>query len=60
MKIAFEAKRAFNNFTGLGNYARFVISAIDKHLDADGLLLYTPGIKDHPEAQAFYRKYKNY
>jgi len=58
MKIAFEAKRAFNNFTGLGNYARFVINSVDKHLDYRELLLYTPTVLDHSEAQSFYRKYK--
>ena len=28
MKIGFDAKRAFNNFSGLGNYSRYVISNI--------------------------------
>ncbi len=28
MRIAFDAKRAFLNFTGLGNYSRFVIEAL--------------------------------
>ncbi|MFN6944676.1 MAG: glycosyltransferase family 4 protein [Cytophagaceae bacterium] len=27
MKIAFDAKRAFNNTTGLGNYSRYIINA---------------------------------
>lgn len=56
MKIAFEAKRAFNNFTGLGNYARFIIKAVAS-FDENEVLLYTPKIADHAEANAFQRKF---
>jgi glycosyltransferase involved in cell wall biosynthesis len=31
MKIGFDAKRAISNFTGLGNYSRFVISNLMKY-----------------------------
>lgn len=31
MKIGFEAKRAFKNFTGLGNYARSTIQILTKN-----------------------------
>ena len=28
MRIGFDAKRAFNNNTGLGNYSRFIIESL--------------------------------
>ena len=31
MKIGFDAKRAFHNATGLGNYSRFIIEALLSH-----------------------------
>ncbi|MFT4740379.1 MAG: glycosyltransferase involved in cell wall biosynthesis [Marivirga sp.] len=58
MRIGFDAKRAFNNFTGLGNYTRFIINAL-ANIGENDLLLYTPQISNHPEANAFERKFKN-
>lgn len=40
MRIAFDAKRAFHNKTGLGNYSRGVIDAVSKY-DQANLILYT-------------------
>ena len=42
MKIAFDAKRAFNNLTGLGNYSRSVITSIASVLTNEQLYLATP------------------
>jgi len=49
MKIGFDAKRFFNNFTGLGNYSRFIIDSLSEHLPENHYWLYSPKIKDHPE-----------
>ena len=49
MKIAFDAKRLFNNFTGLGNYSRFVVSALLDHEHGNEYILYTPKLRSHPE-----------
>ena len=49
MKIGFDAKRLFNNFTGLGNYSRFVVNALLDHAPGNQYLLYTPKRRDHPE-----------
>ena len=49
MRIGFDAKRAFNNHTGLGNYSRFVIEALSHpRLEWGSLesLLYTPKVKN--------------
>ena len=42
MRIGFDAKRAFNNHTGLGNYSRFVIEALLKYAPQYEYLAYTP------------------
>ncbi|HTE34037.1 MAG TPA: glycosyltransferase family 1 protein [Chryseolinea sp.] len=52
MRIGFDAKRLFNNFTGLGNYSRFVVNALIDHAAQHQYLLYTPRRKDHPDTFA--------
>lgn len=42
MKIAFDAKRAAQNRTGLGNYSRFVIEGLSRYYPQNKYLLYTP------------------
>jgi glycosyltransferase involved in cell wall biosynthesis len=49
VKIGFDAKRLFNNFTGLGNYSRFVVNALLDHVPGNEYLLYTPKQRSHPE-----------
>jgi glycosyltransferase involved in cell wall biosynthesis len=48
MKIGFDAKRAFHNNTGLGNYSRFIIEALLKYIPQHQYIAYTPklGIRD--------------
>lgn len=53
MKIGFDAKRAFNNFTGLGNYSRFVIDGLAAYYPDNEYLLYTPRIKASPEVAKY-------
>jgi glycosyltransferase involved in cell wall biosynthesis len=43
MKIGFDAKRAFNNRSGLGNYSRDVIRAMVRR-QTDSIYLYTPKV----------------
>lgn len=45
MRIGFDAKRAFNNRTGLGNYSRFVLNALRNYAPEHTCLAYTPKIK---------------
>ena len=42
MKIGFDAKRVFNNSTGLGNYSRSVIDSISQYNPTYQLHLFTP------------------
>lgn len=57
MKIGFDAKRAFNNGTGLGNYARFVINGLLKHFPQHQYFLFTPTIQ--PEFANFYNNHES-
>ncbi|MEQ8364220.1 MAG: glycosyltransferase family 1 protein [Cyclobacteriaceae bacterium] len=53
MRIGFDAKRLFNNFTGLGNYSRFVMKALLEHYPDHHYTLYSPKVKDHKETHEF-------
>ncbi|WP_299284379.1 glycosyltransferase family 1 protein [uncultured Mucilaginibacter sp.] len=44
LKIAFDAKRAFLNKTGLGNYSRTTIRALARHVLQNEYFLYTPTV----------------
>ncbi len=42
MRIGFDAKRAFNNYSGLGNYSRYIISNFCRFYPENDCILYTP------------------
>jgi glycosyltransferase involved in cell wall biosynthesis len=46
MKIGFDAKRAFHNNTGLGNYSRFVIEAMLKYFSQNEYFAYSPKLSN--------------
>ena len=46
MRIGFDAKRAFTNNTGLGNYSRDTIRILSKSFKED-FYLYTPKKSDN-------------
>lgn len=52
MNIGYDAKRAFNNPTGLGNYSRMLISSMLQHHPEHQYHLYTPKIADHQSSFA--------
>ncbi len=54
MRIGFDAKRAFSNHTGLGNYSRFTINALSRLYSENEYFLFTPSLreKDFYEAPA--------
>lgn len=43
----------FNNFTGLGNYSRFLMKALLAHHPGHHYTLYSPKVKDHPYTHEF-------
>ena len=46
MKIGFDAKRAFHNNTGLGNYGRFVIDGLLKYFPQNEYFAYSPKLSN--------------
>ncbi|MBL7815359.1 MAG: glycosyltransferase family 4 protein [Saprospiraceae bacterium] len=46
MKIGYDAKRAFHNFTGLGNYSRTLIETLTTHFPENEYHLFTPKLND--------------
>ncbi len=46
MRIGFDAKRAFLNASGLGNYSRNTINALHQYNPENQLILFTPEIKN--------------
>jgi glycosyltransferase involved in cell wall biosynthesis len=48
MKIGYDAKRAFYNNTGLGNYSRWLIKGVASLNPSNTLYLYTPKAKANP------------
>ena len=47
MKIGFDAKRLYNNFTGLGNHSRTTVDILTEFYPDNEYLLYTPKIKNN-------------
>lgn len=45
VRIGFDAKRAAQNRTGLGNYSRFIINTLSKYTEGNEYLLYIPSLK---------------
>ena len=53
MKIGFDAKRAFQNFTGLGNYSRTLIETLATHCPDFDLHLFAPRHAADPRVTRF-------
>ena len=56
MRIAFDAKRAAQNRTGLGNYSRFVLDILDRHMPDGEFVLFAPNAKKTSLLQRFVEK----
>ena len=53
MKIGYDAKRLFTNFTGLGNYSRSLVHHYHSSFPSDELFLFTPSIKADKRTEPF-------
>ncbi|MFK7935432.1 MAG: glycosyltransferase family 4 protein [Saprospiraceae bacterium] len=53
MIIGFDAKRLYNNFTGLGNYARSLVSDLAHYYPDNQYVLFSPKVKRTPETNSF-------
>ncbi|MCQ2227075.1 MAG: glycosyltransferase family 4 protein [Bacteroidales bacterium] len=56
MRIAFDAKRLYNNFTGLGNHSRTTIDILTASFPENEYYLYTPKIKYNGVTEPFLHK----
>ncbi len=52
-RIGFDAKRLFNNFTGLGNYSRTLLRNLAECYPDNAYFLYTPQVTKNDETQFF-------
>ncbi len=53
LKIGFDAKRLFHNYTGLGNYSRTLVRDLQQRYPEHEYHLFTPKLSDHPEVAYF-------
>lgn len=53
MRIGYDAKRLYCNFTGLGNYSRSLLRNLNTYHKEMDYYLYTPKIKAAPDTQFF-------
>lgn len=58
MRIGFDAKRLFLNYTGLGNYSRIIVSNLQKHFPQYEYHLYTPRVIKNKDTEQFFDKSK--
>ncbi len=56
MRIGFDAKRLFNNFTGLGNHSRTTIDILTDEFPDNDYLLYTPKITHNDTTAPYLHK----
>ena len=54
MRIGFDSKRLYSNFTGLGNYSRALVKNVQALYPDNEYFLYSPKIKKNPETTFFY------
>ena len=56
MRIGFDAKRLFSNFTGLGNYSRTTLDILLKYVPEHQYLLFAPKTKETEATKRFLGK----
>ncbi|RYE22519.1 MAG: glycosyltransferase family 1 protein [Sphingobacteriaceae bacterium] len=54
LRIGFDAKRAFLNKTGLGNYSRAAIKVLSEHFPQNKYYLYTPKVRTNIDSDFWY------
>ncbi|MCB9287466.1 MAG: glycosyltransferase family 4 protein [Lewinellaceae bacterium] len=53
LRIGYDAKRLFNNFTGLGNYSRTLLANLAEYYPDNAYFLYSPKITRNDETHFF-------
>lgn len=57
-RIGYDAKRLFNNFTGLGNYARTIVENVSEFYPENEYYLYTTKVRVNPRTKPFINRSK--
>ncbi|HCC53104.1 MAG TPA: glycosyltransferase family 1 protein [Porphyromonadaceae bacterium] len=58
MKIGFDAKRAVQNYTGLGNYSRYIVEILAQLYPENNYILYAPRKKRNEQLNHLLETYK--
>lgn len=56
MQIAFDAKRAVQNHTGLGNYSRYIIDILCRYYPDNKYILFAPKRRENPQLEEILEK----
>lgn len=56
MKIGYDGKRAVQNFTGLGNYSRYVLEALQEYFPDNEYVIYAPKHRENPRLKGLLEK----
>ena len=56
MKIGYDGKRAVQNFTGLGNYSRYVLEALQEYFPDNEYVIYAPKRRKNPRLKRLLEK----
>jgi glycosyltransferase involved in cell wall biosynthesis len=54
LRIGYDAKRLYKNFTGLGYYSRTLVSNIKKKFSFTSIFLFTPGTVRNSDTESFF------
>lgn len=54
MKIGYDGKRAVQNFTGLGNYSRYVLEALQEYFPDNEYVIYATKWKENPRINSVF------
>mgnify|MGYP000884427925 CR=1 FL=1 len=58
MRIGFDGKRAVQNFTGLGNYSRYIVDILCQFYPENEYVLYAPKKRENKRLDKLTRQYQ--
>ena len=58
MRIGFDAKRAVQNYTGLGNYSRYIVKNLCRFYPQNEYILFAPRRKQNEQLSRLFEDYK--
>ena len=57
-RLGYDAKRLFNNFTGLGNYSRTLLEDLSNHFPENEYFLFSPKVTKNDRTNPFFDQSK--